>query len=190
MTQTTFATFTDTEMAKKAAGALLDHGINADHISIVLPEGEETFYHSQETGLEMEREAAQGITTTTTADAMAGAKVGAEFGLTAGALATLVCIFIPGVGLVAGGGALAIALAGMVGTTAAGALAGGMTGYLKDQGVAEYDIETVGAVLQDGGAMISVFPADEHVTNTEVETIMAKYGGHISIAPNSITSVI
>src|SRR5205085_9990716 len=78
-----------------------------------------------------------GLSTTTPADAGVGAAKGAGIGLGVGVLAALASIFVPGFGLVAGGGALATAIAGAVGTTAAGAIAGGVHGYLKDQGVPE-----------------------------------------------------
>lgn len=39
MNTTTYALFSSPEMAEKAAGALLDHGVHAENISIVFPEG-------------------------------------------------------------------------------------------------------------------------------------------------------
>jgi len=122
MNNSIYATFVDPKMAEKAVGAVLDHGVKAEDISIVFPEG----YGVQPNGSagEIERTAEQGITTTTAGDAVSGAAQGAGLGLAAGALAALASIFVPGIGLVVGGGALAIAIAGAAGTTAAGAIAG------------------------------------------------------------------
>ena len=47
----------------------------------------------------------------------------------------IAALFVPGVGWVLGGGALASAIVGAAAATAAGAAAGGVYGYLKDQGL-------------------------------------------------------
>ena len=181
MTQTTYASFTDPEMAKKAVGALLDHGVKSEHISIIFPEGYETFTKAHETGTDLEKSAESGLTTTTGADAAEGATKGASMGLIAGTLAALACVFIPGVGIVLGGGALALALGAAAGSTAAGAVAGGVTGYLKDQGMSEDAVETYATVLQSGGALLTVFPSEESISASEVESVLAKYDGHLSL---------
>ncbi len=64
---------------------------------------------------------------------------------------------MPGVGLVVGGGALALAIGGALGTTAAGAVAGGMAGYLKDQGVSETDANEVLRHVRRRGPPFSAF---------------------------------
>ena len=165
-------------MAQKAAGALLDHGVRSEHISIILPEGYGT--HSRAGGENIEHTAEKGITTTTPEDATSGAAKGAGIGLAAGALAALASVFIPGVGLVLGGGALAIAIGGAAGTTAAGAVAGGVTGYLKDQGVPDDLSHSYGTVLNSGGALISVYPTDEKLSAATVESVIVKYNGRIA----------
>lgn len=171
-------------MAERAAGALLDHGVKTEHISIIFPEG----YTSRKAddgkaGEKLEQTASMGITTTTPADAASGSVKGASIGLAAGALAALASIFIPGVGIVLGGGALAIALGGTAGATVAGAVAGAMTGYMKDQGVPSETIEHFNSVLSSGGAMITVSPTDEEISAVTIETLLAKYGGSISAHP-------
>ncbi len=178
----TYATFTDPDMAQKAAGALLDHGVRAEHISIVFPEGYRTTSHDdKETSAEdTEHSALSGITTTTMGDANAGAAKGAGVGLVAGTLAALAAVFIPGVGLVLGGGALAIALGGMAGTTVAGAVAGGVTGFLKDQGVPLDQSELYEKVLNGGGALITVSPTDEDIDGVTINSILDKYCGNVA----------
>lgn len=168
-------------MAEKAGGALLDHGVNAEHISIVLPEGFRSSTAENEPGEEkIERAMEAGITTTTVGDAATGAAKGAGIGLAAGTLAALVAVFIPGVGLVVGGGALALAVSGVAGSTAAGAVAGGVMGFLKDQGVPDEAIQSYHKVLVEGGAMITVSPTDEKIDAATIESLLAKYGGSIA----------
>lgn len=116
-----------------------------------------------------------GISTTTPADAAAGAAKGAGIGLGLGVLAAIASIAIPGFGLVAGGGALATAIAGAAGTTVAGAVAGGVHGYLKDQGVPEDAAERFDQVYRGGGAILAVTVPSNNVDQVTVEEILRKY---------------
>lgn len=177
-----FAAFNDPEMAEKAGGALLDHGVRAEHISIVLPEGAGSTGRGDNTHKPRDGERANetGITTTTMEDAQAGAAAGAGIGLVAGTAVALAAIFVPGIGLVLGGGALALALGGMAGTTAAGAVAGGVTGFLKDQGVPSDVTDGYERVIRGGGALLTVFPSDEKIEQATIESILAKYNGSVS----------
>ena len=186
-----YATFLDPAMAERAGGALLDHGVLSENISIVFPLGHAKPGVGQPEQF-TENLAKSGITTTTPGDALRGSETGAGIGLVAGALAALAVIFLPGVGLVVGGGALAIALGGVAGATAAGAIAGGMTGYLKDQGVPIEHAEEFQHIIIGGGAMITVSPQDEAVGTLEIESVLEKYDGVIAIypAPTSTIGVI
>ncbi len=190
----TYATFTDPDMAEKAAGALLDYGIESEHLSIVFPAGHGSKKSRIVEGEKVVHDATFGISTTTAADANVGAAKGAGIGALAGVLTAIVAITVPGIGLVIGGGALAIALGGVAATTAAGAVAGGVTGFLKDQGVNHDSILRFDEVLRKGGAMISVTTTGEDVKSSEVESILAKYGGMIPLAPvrplNPITETV
>jgi hypothetical protein len=116
-----------------------------------------------------------GISTTTPADAASGAMKGAGIGLGVGALAALAALLVPGYGLVLGGGALATALAGAAGATAAGALAGGVTGYLKEQGVPEHAAGEYHETIQGGGAMIAIRLPSGDVDRATAEQVLAKY---------------
>ena len=166
MAQNLFASFQDYKMAEKAVGALLDHGVSKDHLSLIGPAD----------GKDHQSHAENGVTTTTGADAAAGAAKGAGVGLVAGALAALASLLIPGFGLVIGGGALATALASAAGTTAAGALAGGVTGFLQDQGVDKQLAVDYEAALKNGGAVIEVSTPSKDVSLTEIQQILTKYG--------------
>jgi hypothetical protein len=123
-----------------------------------------------------EKEAKYGISTTTPGDAAAGAAKGAGIGLGLGALAALASLMVPGVGLVVGGGALATALAGAAGATAAGAVAGGVHGYLKDQGVPDHIAADYNKAVENGGAVMSINISNSEVTESEVRQILNKYG--------------
>lgn len=184
MTNTIYASFTDPAMAEKTVGALLDHGIKSDHISVVFPEGYKTQYSNNVvTGQDIEDSGKKGISTTTGGDAAAGAAKGAGVGLAAGALAALAAIFVPGFGLVLGGGTLAIAAAGVAGATASGAVAGGVTGFLKDQGVPDDVAANYHNVITSGGALLTVTPTDEKVTESTILSVIAKYNGNQSTYP-------
>jgi hypothetical protein len=117
-----------------------------------------------------------GISTTTGADAGSGAVKGAGIGLGVGIAAALVSIFVPGVGLVVGGGALATALGGVAAATGAGAAAGAVTGYLKDQGVDEQIAADYEKDLSSGGAMLEVHLPSGDLDEVRAREILEKYG--------------
>jgi len=104
-----------------------------------------------------------------------GAIKGAAVGLSVGAFALALSLLIPGFGIVMGGGALATALAGMVGTIGAGAVAGAVVGYLKDQGVPEEAITVYRNTFDKGGAILAVAVPTEF-NRADIEAILAKYG--------------
>ena len=91
-------------------------------------------------------------------------------------LTALASILIPGVGLIVGGGALATALIGAAGATVAGAAAGGVVGYLKDQGVPEEESQRFSNVYEQGGAILNVSAPSGDIDGASIETILNKYG--------------
>lgn len=115
------------------------------------------------------------ISTTTGQDVASGAGKGAVAGLGVGLIAGLTSLFLPGFGWVLGGGGLSLALAGAAATTAAGAAAGGVTGFLKDQGVPEDVLIRYHDAFEHGGAILGVLPT-EAVDRPTIEAILAKYG--------------
>ncbi len=125
---------------------------------------------------DIEGAAKSGISVTTPGDAASGAAKGAGWGLGLGVIAGIASLAVPGVGLVLGGGALATAIAGAVGATVAGAAAGGVTGYLKDQGVPDAVAVDYDKTIQQGGAMLAVIVPSNNVDGTEAEQILRKYG--------------
>lgn len=172
-----YASFNDTTMAKDAVGALLDHGVDKDDITLVLPVNPERDLDEETERAENTLEsAASGITTTTRDDAMVGATKGAFVGFGVGSIAALASILIPGVGLIVGGGALAMALVGAGAATVAGSVAGGVVGYLKDQGVPEEESQRFSNVYEQGGAILNVSAPSNGVSPMTIEEVLAKYG--------------
>lgn len=183
MITTIYASFNDVDAAERAIGALMDHGIRLADVSVVAgercgnqvvnPTGTTELYDDDEVR-ESPDEGAVGITTTTPGDASVGAVKGAGIGLGVGVLAALASVFIPGVGIVVGGGALATALAGTAAAVGGGAIAGGVYGYLKDQGVPEDLASAYGDTVSGGGVIISVNFGPE-IDRNEVEALLSKY---------------
>ncbi len=120
--------------------------------------------------------AKHGITTTSSADAGAGAVKGTGIGAGVGVIAALASLFIPGIGIVIGGGALAIALGGVAATAGAGAAAGAIYGFLRDQGVSEPIAKEYGDRIESGGALLAVQAPSGNVSEQEIRQIVAKYG--------------
>jgi hypothetical protein len=185
MADTIYASFADADMAQKAVGALLDHGVRCEDITFLANEeygrryGYDRVDAVDDDDDDHDRNpvasAAHGISTTTGADAASGAAKGAGIGLGLGAAAAIASMFIPGVGLVTGGGALASALAGLAASTAGGAAAGGATGYLKDQGVPEAAAMDYDKAIRSGGAMVAVTVPSNDVDRATAESVLAKY---------------
>ena len=120
--------------------------------------------------------AKHGISTTTPEDAGEGAVKGTGIGLGVGILASLAALTVPGIGLVLGGGALAAALGATALTAGAGAIAGGATGYLKDQGVPHEAAERYHGTVAGGGAVLSVNVPSGDVDQATAEDVLSKYG--------------
>lgn len=131
--------------------------------------------HSTGEGDKTELAAKQGLSTTTPGDAAAGAAKGAGIGLGVGVLAALASLIIPGFGLVAGGGALATAIAGAAGATAAGAVAGGVHGFLKDQGVPDQAALDYDHAVKTGGAVLAITVPSGDVDEATCREILSKY---------------
>lgn len=201
MAETLYASFVDAASAERAAGALLDRGVKAEDISLVSHEGKNPGISRPVASLDDEAEdpdgdpveaAKHGISTTTAADAGSGAITGAGVGLGVGTIAAIASLFLPGIGLITGGGALAAAIAGAAATTAAGGVVGGVTGYLKDQGVPDYHADRFHGTVVGGGAIVAVHVPSNDVDRVEVEDVLAKYGGqdfgHYGMAAPVVTS--
>jgi hypothetical protein len=198
MTTTTYASFASIVDAEKAIGALLDHGARVTDISLIANEShsQSSFFNkdldNDLTDVETASDTGKkGITTTTGADAGVGAAKGAGIGLGVGIIAALAAIFVPGFGLVVGGGALAVAAGAAAATTGAGAIAGGSYGYLRDQGVPEEAASTYHSTYASGGAVLAVSATDK-MTHAEIEGILAKYNAsnvnYYNVVPETVVA--
>ena len=116
-----------------------------------------------------------GLTTSTQGEAILGVAKGAGIGLGIGVAAALVSILVPGFGLVSGGGALADALIGAAGALAAGAVVGGVTGYLIDHGVDDVPAKHYTAVYEHGGAILTVVSPSNDVDDKTIKCLLNKY---------------
>jgi len=195
MSHIIYASFADPLGGKSAVGALLDHGVRNDDISLVVNEefaksNPQFIYDDETPGSAADANAKSGITTTTGADAAAGAVKGAGVGAAVGILGALACLMIPGFGWVIGGGALATAVAAAAGTAVAGAIAGGAAGYLKDQGVPEEQVVQYDTVIRKGGALLSVNAPSGRIDQAQIEAILMKYGaGFFHAYPSPVVRI-
>lgn len=175
---TLYASFRDASAAERAAGALLDQGASSKDISIVANEA----YHAaritaaQQEAKHAESSAKTGISPTTAGDVTVGAVKGGAVGLGVGMAAAMAALFVPGLGLVVGGGALATAMAAGLAAAVAGTAVGGVVGYLRDQGVPEEMATRYSADFSAGGAILAVAIPSGSLTAGEMEGILAKYG--------------
>jgi hypothetical protein len=175
---TLYASFVDAPAAERAAAALLDHGARAEDISILANNQLPTSTPAADVAeaVESEHTAKTGITTTTAADAGLGAAKGTAVGLGVGILAAVASVFIPGLGLVIGGGALATAVAGAAASAGAGAIAGGIAGYLKDQGMGDDLVASYSNAFAAGNAVLAVGVPSGDLAAEEIEPYLTKYG--------------
>lgn len=120
--------------------------------------------------------AKHGISITTPEDAGEGAVKGTGIGLGVGILASIAALAVPGVGIVLGAGALASALGLTALSAGAGAIAGGATGYLKDQGVPADAAERYHGAVTAGGAVLSVAIPSGDVDQATASAVLSKYG--------------
>lgn len=176
--RTVYASFADVGVAKQAVGALLDKGVKNEHLSLIICKQDSCLREDEERPGAAEGSAKKGITTTTSGDTASGAAKGAGVGLGIGILAALASMVVPGFGLVVGGGALATAIAGAVGATAAGAVSGGTLGYLKDQGVDDQVAEKFAADVDANGALVAVDLWSGELAEADVDAVLRKYRAH------------
>jgi uncharacterized protein (TIGR02271 family) len=170
---TIYTSFPTVNLAERAIGALLDHGVNKDAISVIANEN-----HAEGVDLEAaESKGKTGVTTTTGADAARGAAKGAGVGVVVGVLGALACLTIPGFGLVMGGGALATAVAAAAGTAVGGAVVGSVAGYLDDQGVPNHVSQRYQDTVNQGGAVVAVTLPSGKCDEIAGRDILAKYQG-------------
>jgi hypothetical protein len=132
-------------------------------------------YRDERTGTAPHAPDTSGIHHESISDAASTAKKGVVAGLGVGALAALTAIAVPGIGLVIGGGALALALGGLAAGARAGHASGGVVSYLKDHGVPANDIPRYQKTYEEGGAIICV-QVDDMSNRSGIERILGEHG--------------
>lgn len=165
-----FLSFNLKENAEKFVAALLDHGMKTEDISVVAREAGQTF-----TAEQVEKDASTGISTTTAADFSKGAVIGGTAGIGLGVILGLATLFVPGVGIVAGAGALATAIAATATTGAAGALVGGIAGYMRDMGVEGEVPDEFERDYADDYVIVAVALRADGLASTEIANLADKY---------------
>lgn len=170
------AVFDDRAEAERAATELRSAGVPDSALSVIA-----------------KRDGAEGdfgdADTTEVADKGLDMTKGALIGGGAGALLGIAALAIPGVGPLAAAGAIAagaIPEAAAIGA-GAGALAGGLSGLLKDHGVDEEDARYYEERIHGGGIFLSVNASEAGVDAEQLRDILYRNGGH-SASRSKMTS--
>jgi hypothetical protein len=165
MSQRVSALFLAHEEARRAAAALIDHGVDREEIAMVARGP------IKEVG--EDPGSANAVTVTSPSDVAAGALAGAGVGAVVGLLGTMALV-IPGVGPFIAAGPIAAALAAGTGATAAaGAVVGGVYGGLRDLGMEEDTARHFEAGVIGGRTLLSV--RTDALATAEIEAIFHKY---------------
>jgi uncharacterized membrane protein len=180
---TLIASFDNLDRAADAMAALMDHGVSASSMDLVANSSHGELLIKRKDN-DFAEKAKKGVTTTTGADAVEGAKKGGWIGLATGALAGIASLIIPGYGIVVGGGALATAAAAAIGTGAAGAATGGVSGYLVDMGADEAVARDMDETIKNGGGVLTV--TGSHKAMSEVRGILEKYRANQILDRNTV----
>lgn len=172
--ETLIAGFEDIRAAEDGVGALMDHGVPEERLTLLCFKPDEDGEH-----LRVEPQEMPQVTATSPADTAHGAKIGAAAGSGVGAVAALAALTIPGFGLVIGGGAAATALAAAAGTGVAGAISGGLVGYLVDQGVPGDVAQRIDDGFKTHSALVLVEIGNSGPTFGEARALLNKYGAGV-----------
>ena len=166
------AVFDDRSEAEAAISELRSAGIDTGRLSTIgRDEGRTTV--------------TDGAGDVTDDDAGSDTLKGALGGAGIGALLGVAALAIPGVGpLVAAGAIASSAIPGAAAIGAgAGALAGGLTGLLKDHGVDHEDAAYYEGRINDGGTFVSVDASEGDIPADQVREILTRNGGHSATQP-------
>ena len=166
------AVFDDRSEAEAAVRELRNAGVDTARLSVIGRDEDRTTI-SDGTGEVIDDDAVGD----TAGGALAGAGIGAILGVAA--------LAIPGVGPLAAAGAIAsTAIPGAAAIGAgAGALAGGLTGLLKDHGVSDDDATYYERHINEGGIFVSVDTSDGGTDAETVREILQRSGGHNTSQP-------
>jgi len=165
------AVFDSRSEASAAISELQNQGVDNGKLSII---GRDEDGTTQTDG--SGEEAKEGLGDTLKG-ALGGGGIGAIHGVAA--------LAIPGVGPLAAAGAIASsAIPGAAAIGAgAGAVAGGVSGMLKDHGISDEDADYYEGRINNGGTFVSVDTSDLDIAPDAVREILLRNGGHNSAQP-------
>ncbi len=167
MNEAIYGVFDNLDNAERAISALKDHGVDGNEISVIR--------RSSGAGIpQAEHEASEGVTVTSPADVAAGALKGGATGIALGVLASAVALTIPGIGPILAAGPLATAIGATLAAGAAGAIGGGVVGYLVDQGVPDETAARYHEAITRGDILVTV--RSGHLSAADALMLMQKYG--------------
>jgi hypothetical protein len=136
--------------AQQAHEWLTTRGYTAQEINVLMSDATRTAY------LDEEKRGRQDAGNMAVAGVATGGAVGTAVGATIGAIAALgTNIVLPGIGIVAGPIAAALAGGGV------GAVAGGVVGGLVGLGIPESNAKAYEVALREGGVVIGIVPHDD-----------------------------
>ena len=172
------AVFDSRSEAESAVQELRNAGAPTDGISIVGRDEKRTT-------------ATDGSGEVTDYDAGSDAVKGALGGAGIGAILGVAALAIPGVGPLAAAGAIASsAIPGAAAIGAgAGAVAGGLGGFLKDHGVSDEDARYYEGKINDGGIFVSVDASNGNIEAEQAREILSRNGGHSASQPRMASTV-
>ena len=171
MAKTVVGSFDSFEEAHRVVDQLRAMGIESNDVSLVANDARGQYAPSA-TGSAWTGTAAtnSGSSGSTAGDVATGAVAGGVIGGTAGLIAGLAGLAVPGVGPLVAAGPIAAALAGV----GVGAVAGGLVGGLRHVGVSDTDAEYYAEAVRRGGALITVRVDDARAN--EVADLMRQHG--------------
>lgn len=171
------AVFDSRSEAEAAISELRSQGIDSGRLSLIGRDGDGT------TVTDGSGEQAEEGMGDTVKGALGGAGIGAILGVAA--------LAIPGVGPLAAAGAIASsAIPGAAAIGAgAGAVAGGLTGLLRDHGVSDDDASYYEGRINDGGIFVSVDATEGDVPTETVREVLSRNGGHSASQPRMASAL-
>jgi hypothetical protein len=185
MAQRVTAIFPTRDDAERAANALVDLGADRSQISVVARGDDGTAATTAMTGgrdhegiVQPAREVGDSgapLTTSDEPDAVQGAATGAAIGAVVGIAAGLAALIVPGFGLVTVAGPLYWALGGAIGTAAAGAVAGGVYGSLRDIGIEEHHARGYEERIRGGHVLMTALVPS--LDQQRTRDILTEYNG-------------
>lgn len=176
MRDTLFATFATIHNAELALGALLDHGVNRQDLSVILCDPRRITSSDSGTASASPNEAETGSSSETAERSGNYAGLGYDICFLAGLHPST----HSGDGILLGKGSISQALVEMTGGGATEHSVMGTLRFLIDQGVPCESVLIYSQVIKDGGALVSISVPSGDLSEFEIRNLLTK---HTSQAP-------